>query len=90
MKPPTFEEFIAFLKKQRGSSVPGPSKFRYSLLLKGTLLAQQLLLHRITCLSLLLQGLSTSLNHAHLCPIPIKEGLLILSRMRPISLLEIG
>ena len=89
MRPPTFEEFLIFLKKQRGSSAPGPSKFRYCLLLHGTLLAQKLL-HRITCLNLLLEGLPTSLKHAHLYPIPKKDGLLIFSRMRPISLLEIG
>ena len=89
MDPPSLEAFLVFLNKQKGLSAPGPSKFRYCLLLRAPLEVKKIL-HLVVCLCLRLEGLPASLKAAYLYPIPKQSQSRLLSQMRPISLLEIG
>ena len=86
---PELDEFLTHMKKQKGNSAPGPSKFRYSLLLKGPPSLHRLL-HLLVCLCLRAEGLPAVLKQALLMPIPKSAGVFALDKMRPITLLEIG
>ena len=73
---PTYEEFAAFIKNQKGNSAPGPSRFRYSLLIHATQPIWEAM-HIITCICLLLDGVPRQFKFANLFPIPKSSGLLI-------------
>lgn len=89
MRPPTYEEFSHFLKQRKGNTAPGPSKFRYCLILRGPEVIHKIL-HKITCICLRMECLPTKLKAAHLYPIPKADGARLLSAMRPITLLEVS
>ena len=89
MRPPSHQEFMDFINEQKGNSAPGPSKFRYSLL-RNAPAALHDIMHKVTCICLLLEGMPASMKAANLYPIPKSHGSTILTEMRPITLLEIG
>ena len=89
MDPPTYVDFTQYMKGQKGNSAPGPSKFRYSMLQKSPPAVHRIL-HHLVCICLLLRGIPKQLKNANLYPIPKSNGILLLDKMRPITLLEIG
>ena len=89
MNPVTTEEFLQHLRKLNSSSAPGPSKFRYCLLLHAPLQYQLLLKDCVTA-ALLLRGLPPQMKEALLYPIPKTSGPPEIGNLRPIALLEIG
>ena len=89
MTPPSYKEFTEFLSLQKGNSAPGPSKFRYCMLLRGPETLKRSLFH-IVRMCIHLKSLPKELKAANLLPIPKTKGARILALCRPITLAEIG
>ena len=89
MRDPSLAEFTAFVTSRKGSSAPGPSKFRYNMLKRAAETVIEAM-HKIVCICITLQGFPDTLKDALLYPIPKSSGPLVITNLRPITLLEIG